>query len=221
MRSGAPADQGEEVVSDCHVPREELPVVTRRLRLALIGALASTAALSGAASAQASLVKLGPCDNATLSQPFAPWLDFDNYKLAPGGDGSLTGWSLQGGAQQVSGGEPWNVSGSATNSLSLPSGASATSPVTCVNAAYPTFRFFNVAGSPGSSAAVSVLYNGISIPVGLLTPDTSWSPTLPLTTLSAIWGALNGGSANIQLQFTGVTGTVQIDDVYVDPWGRH
>lgn len=60
------------------------------------------------------------------------------------------------GAAQVSGGEPWNVSGSAYSSLSQSAGGVATSPQTCVNAAYPTFRFFAVAGTPGSSAAVSV-----------------------------------------------------------------
>jgi hypothetical protein len=197
-------------------------VVVRRLRLTFcLGALASVAALVTSGSAQASLVRLSACDNATLTQPFTPWLDYDYYKLAPGGDGSLTGWALSGGAQQVSGGEPWNVSGSASNSLSLPAGASATSPETCVNAAYPTFRFFSVTGTPGSSAAVSVVYEGVSIPVGVVVPGTSWSPTLPMTTASAIWGALHGGSANIQLQFTGLTGNVQVDDVFVDPYRGH
>ena len=200
-------------------------MVTRSLRLLLLGALASVAVLvSSVGPAQASLlsnlsnlVNFSACDGATLTQPFAPWSDYDYYKLAPGGDGSLTGWSLSGGAQQVAGGEPWNVSGSATNSLSVPAGASARSPETCVNAAYPTFRLFDVTGTPGSIAAVSVVYDGMSIPVGLLTPGTTWSPTLPMTTASAIWGALNGGSANIALQFTGIAGDVQVDDIYVDP----
>jgi hypothetical protein len=197
-----------------------LLVLIRTLRLGGLAALASVAALISSGSAQASLIRLGSCDGAALSQPFAPWMDFDYYKLAPGGDGSLTGWSLAGGAQQVSGGEPWNVSGSASNSLSVPATGTATSPTTCVNAAYPTLRFFTVAGTPGSAAAVSVLYNGASVPVGVITPGTSWSPTLPMTTGSALWGALGGGSANIQLQFTGLRGDVVVDDVYVDPWGR-
>jgi hypothetical protein len=196
----------------------------RPLRVTGLAMLASTVALVAGAPAHAgvlhSLVNLSSCDNATLSQPFSQWGDNDYYKLVPGGDGSLTGWSLQRGAQQVAGGEPWNVSGSASNSLSLPSGGVATSPQTCVNAAYPTFRFFDVTGTPGSGAAVSVDYDGLSIPVGMIAPGTSWEPTLPMTTLSAIPGLLNGGTANVQLQFTGVTGTVQVDDVFVDPWGR-
>jgi hypothetical protein len=197
-------------------------VVIRALRLAGLAAVASVATLISSGSAQAgllsNLVKVDSCDGATLTQPFAPWLDYSYYKLAPGGDGSLTGWSLSGGAQQVSGGEPWNVSGNAYNSLSVPAGGTAVSPTTCVDAAYPTFRLFDVTGTPGSSAAVSVLFNGMTIPVGVVTPGMHWSPALPMTTLSAIPGLLNGGSANIQLQFTGLTGSVQVDDVYVDPW---
>lgn len=193
----------------------------RSLRVAVLAALMSTATLAAGAPAHASLLSFSSCDNSNVSQPFSQWGDFSYYKLAPGGDGSLSGWSLQGGAQQVSGGEPWNVSGSATNSLSLPAGGVATAPQTCVNAAYPTFRFFNVSGTPGSSAAVSVVYYGLSIPVGIVVPGTSWSPTPPMTTLSAIPGLMNGGTANVSLQFTGVTGSVEIDDVFVDPWGRH
>ena len=129
----------------------------RSLRVVGLTTLVSSIALISGAPAHASLLNLNSCDNASLSQPFLPWADPDFYKPAPGGDGSLTGWSLHVGAAQVSGGEPWNVSGSAYSSLSLSAGGVASSPQTCVNAAYPTFRFFAVAGTPGSSAAVSVI----------------------------------------------------------------
>lgn len=200
-------------------------MIIRTLRLAGLAAVASVATLVSSGSAQASLlgnlVRVDSCDGASLSQPFTPWLDYSYYKLAPGGDGSLTGWSMSGGAQQVPGGEPWNVSGSAGSSLSVPAGGAAVSPATCVDAAYPTLRFFDVTGTPGSSAAVSVVFNGLTIPVGLITPGTHWSPTLPMTTLSAIPGLLDGGAADIQLQFTGLTGSVQVDDVYIDPYHGH
>jgi hypothetical protein len=42
-----------------------------------------------------------------------------------------------------------------------------------------------------------------------------------MTTASPLWGILNGGSANIQLQFTGLAGSVQVDDVEVDPFRGH
>jgi hypothetical protein len=198
----------------------------RRLRWSATVLIVSAAALGATsiAPAQAALVSTTACDNSSLSQPFAQWADSNYYKLAPGGDfeGSLSGWSL-GGAQQASDSEPYGVAGSpGSYSLSLTAGGSATSPQTCVNAAYPTFRFFARTDSPGAAVAVSVVYSTPlgrgTIPVGTVTLSGSWQPTLPMTTLSAIPGATGGGTANVALQFTELSGSSQIDDVFVDPW---
>jgi hypothetical protein len=185
-----------------------------------LGALALVAI--AAPIAQASVVSLGACDNSALTRPFMPWIDFNTYKLAPGGDfeGSMTGWSLVGGAAQTASNEPYDVGGSGSSSLSLPAGASATSPQTCVSAAYPDFRFFARTDTPGSVIAVSVVYGSVTIPVGIVALSGEWMPTLPMTTLSPIAGALNGGTANVSLQFTELFGRSQIDDVYVDPMGH-
>jgi hypothetical protein len=203
-------------------------VITRRLLVTVASSLAlsipALATLPTAAS-QADVVAVNACDGATLTQPFTPWADSDYYKLAPGGDfeGALSGWSLSGGAQQVAGSESYGVTGSVgSSSLSLPAGASATSPYTCVNAAYPSFRFF-VTGTPGAQVNVSALYqdvggNTVSVPVGLVPAGSSWQPTLPMLTGSAIPGALNGGTAYVSLRFTANNGTAQIDDVEVDPF---
>ena len=125
----------------------------------------------------------------------------------------------------ASGSESFAVSGSAgSSSLSLPSGASAASPQTCVNAAYPSFRLFARSGDPGATVTVSVVYNTalgtLTIPVGVLTPGSDWQPTLPMLTASAVPGVLSGGTANVSLRFVGNGGTTQIDDVYVDPHSR-
>ena len=81
-------------------------VSTRRRLLRTVLAGGTFGLLASAAApmaAQASLVSLNACDNSALTQPFIRWADLDYYKLAPGGDleGSLAGWSLQRGAQQV------------------------------------------------------------------------------------------------------------------------
>jgi hypothetical protein len=199
----------------------------------VLGALCTTTALGALvtlvipAAAQASLIDLSACDNAALSQPFAPWADFNQYKLAPGADfeGSLSGWSLQGGAATTSGSESFSATGSVgADSLALPAGATATSPATCVNAAYPSFRLFTRTEDPGATVTVSVVYGTglgtIVIPVGVVTPAGRWQPTLPMLTGSAIPGLLSGGDANVSLRFTASGGTVQIDDAYVDPHGR-
>jgi hypothetical protein len=178
-------------------------------------------------SAHAALVSLNACDNSALSQPFTPWADSDYYKLAPGGDfeGSLGGWSLSGGAGQGAGSESYGVTGSVgSSSLSLPAGSNAVSPATCVNAAYPTFRFFVRSDTPGTLVTESVIYQTavgpVTIPVGTVPATDSWQPTPPMLTASAIPGALNGGTANVQLQFTASGGSAQVDDVEVDPY-RH
>jgi hypothetical protein len=176
-------------------------------------------------SAQASLVSLNACDNSSLGQPFTSWADPNYYKLAPGADfeGSLAGWTLQGGASQVSGSESYGVSGSVgSSSLGIPAGGVAISPATCVNAAYPTFRLFSRTDNPGATVVVSVLYGTglgqVEIPVGVVTPAGSWQPSAPMLTGSAVPGLLNGGTANVQIKLTAAGGSVQVDDAYVDPW---
>src|SRR5207302_6509217 len=134
-------------------------------RLALTASAMSTLAaglLLAAPAAQADLVDLSACNSNALSQPFLPWADPSSYELAPGGTFSDSSWALSGRASLVSGGEPWAVTGTpSSSSLSLPAGSSGTSPQTCVNAAYPTIRFF--VGGTGV-VAVSVVYNGVAIP---------------------------------------------------------
>jgi hypothetical protein len=204
--------------------------VSRRLR-GLAASVVLSAAAFGAVSvpaAQASVVGLSSCDASLLSLPFAPWADPNLYKLAPGGDfeGSLAGWSLGGSAAVVAGSEPAGVTGTVgSSSLSLPAGASAQSPSTCVNATYPTFRFFARTDSPGSVVAVSAVYQTflgqVTLPVGVVALSGSWMPTVPMVTGSAVPGVLSNGTAMVGLRFSELTGTAQIDDVYVDPWTMH
>jgi hypothetical protein len=205
--------------------------VQRSLRrlAGVLGTASAFSALTLAASpvaAQADLLSVNACDNSALSQPFTQWLDPNSYKLAPGGDfEGGPSWSLRGGAAVGSGSESFAVTGSAgSSSLSLPAGSSATSPPTCVNAAYPSFRLFARSDDPGATVAVSVVYNtglgNVTIPVGTLLSSSDWQPTLPMLTGSAVAGLLSGGTANVSLRFVAVGGTTQIDDVYVDPHSR-
>ncbi len=200
--------------------------VRRRLSCLAASVLAGAFAFGAVstASAQPSLLSLGACDDAALSQPFLPWVDANMYKLAPGGDfeSGTAGWTLSGSAGVVPGSEPAGVTGSVgASSLSLGAGASAQSPTTCVNAAYPSFRFFARTNSPGSVVVVTAVYQTllgqVVLPVGVVGLSPDWSPTLPMLTGSAVPGLLSGGTAPIALRFTQLTGSSQIDDVFVDP----
>jgi hypothetical protein len=196
-------------------------------RLLGIGVVAASVVfgLLPGASAQAALIRTDACDNATLTQPFLPWGDAGFYKLVPDGnfEGSSSGWTFTGGAKTVSGSEPFGVTGSVgSSSLYLPAGATAQSPFTCVDAAYPWFRMIGHNDGLLSSVLVQVVYRepvvgDVAVPVGVVTLSGHWQPTLPMLTASAVQGALSGGTAQVALRFTALVGPSHIDDVYVDP----
>jgi hypothetical protein len=191
--------------------------------------LAATAAgLVAAAAAPAAAAALPTphgCDaDSTLSQPFAAWGDTNDYRALAGGDftAGAPGWTLSGGASTTSPGAPTALTGaSADASLSLPAGATAQSPYTCVDVTQPTFRFFDTADAPGSVVLVSVVYRSllgpVAVPAGTITGDGDWQPSPQYRNGAAIAGLLNGGTAEMAVRFTALTGATRVDDVFVDP----
>jgi len=174
------------------------------------------AALVPVSAAQADLI--GGCSPSALSHPFAPWGDSSSYELVPGGDFESPAWTLTGGAQLTAGSEPYAATGTLGSwSLSLPAGSSAESPSTCVDATYPTVRFF-LAGS--GTVEVSVVDHGLAIPAGVAIAPGDWQPTAVILTESPLLGLLSGGTAQVSLQLTALTGDPQVDDVFIDPWNR-
>jgi len=170
------------------------------------------------AAAQAGSVDLGACNSATLSTPFIPWVDPASYELAPGGDFEGSSWTLSDGAALSGGSETFAATGTAgASSLSLPAGASAQSPATCVDAAYPTIRFF-IAGT--GSVAVGVVYDGVYLPAGVAVASGGWQPTALMLTSAAVPAALAGGETQVSLRLTALTGSPRVDDVFIDPWNR-
>jgi hypothetical protein len=202
-----------------------------RSRGLLVAALASTSLVS-AAPANAALVETAACDDAALSQPFQRWGDPANYKLLSGGDaeGALDGWSFGGGGRVGAGSNPYAATGDLGDaSFVLKPGASVTTAATCVNAAYPSFRFF-AKSSGGLLGLVSVLkvdlvYRDsalglLAVPIGVVTPSSSWRPSPTMLSLSAVGAAVAGGEASLAFRFTAVGGTWTVDDVFVDPFRR-
>jgi hypothetical protein len=194
--------------------------IARRLARVLAGAAVAGLALASTASA-------ATCD-APSSHPFTRWLDFASYQQVPGGtfEDGLAGWSAAGGAKIVSGNEPWTVAGDAGDqSVYLPKGASVTSPAFCGGLGYPTVRLFYKGGGLPllTQLKVDVLYTDDSsllrsFTLPLVLPSGSWSPTLPLLTLSGL--PLLTGS-QLALKITAVGAPFTIDDVYVDPYSRY
>jgi hypothetical protein len=198
-------------------------------RRRLIGTVAVVCALGAAellappiADAQAvgpaASIGLGSCTPSAVSQPFARWLDFAHYELVPGGAFESSSWSLERGAARVAGSEPYAATGTlGLYSLSLPAGSVARSPLTCVNATYPSMRFF-IWGS--GSVAVSVMAGSTVIPAGVAVAGGSWAPTPVMLTNAAVLSAASGGSAQVTVVLTGLSGNPRVDDVFMDPWSR-
>ena len=190
----------------------------RGRRSTLIALVLAAACTLPASAARADSIDLTPCDTSALRQPFVPWADPAFYELSPGGDFEKSSWALSGGAQRVSGSEPHAATGKVGNwSLALPPGSSAQSPLTCVDARYPTARFF-VAGT--GSVAVSLVYGDVTIPAGVTPIGTAWSPSLVIVTLSPVVAVSSGGGAQAAVRLTGVSGYPRVDDVFIDPWNR-
>jgi len=187
--------------------------------LSIITALGAAGAVAlPVSAAQADLVNLGACNTSALSQPFLPWADPASYELSPGGDFESASWTLTGGAQIVDGSEPYAATGTlGSSSLSLPAGSSAQSPLTCVDAAYPTVRMF--IGGTGL-VAVSVVDGPLDIPAGVAVGSGDWEPTSLMLTEAPLLGLLSSGTAQVSLQVTALAGNPRIDDVFVDPWNR-
>lgn len=205
--------------------QRRLPLL--RLSLGVAGTFAAlTLAVLPAASAQAASTGACTAGGGELSQPFAQWGDSNSYELVPGGDfeGSLSGWTVSGDAQQVAESEPYGATGSVgSSSLELPAGASAQSPSVCVDASYPSFRFFarNDSG-PVSTVLVRVVFKTslgltLSLPVGVLVLHGEWQPTQPMLTDSNLTGLLSGRATQVAFRFTALSGSSRIDDVFIDP----
>jgi hypothetical protein len=207
--------------------------MTTAARPLLVGLAALASALVAAAfTASPSSAGLLPrCDSQTLQQPFLRWLDPMNYVLAPNGgfeDGSA-GWALTGGAKVVSGNESFYVRGGAdSKSLSLPTGASATTGEMCIGLLHPTVRLFvSNTGSMLSTLKVEALVTDASgkshtSPVGLVLGTRAWQPTLPLLILQNLRSLplVTDGTTSVAFRFTaqGLLGSWKIDDLYVDPF---
>jgi hypothetical protein len=206
------------------VGSERKPPMQPTLRRLGAGLLAVCA--FGALSAPALAAAPTACDGRALSQPFAPWLDYAWYVQAPGGDfeNGLDGWAVSGGAKAVAGNEPWRVAGAGdSRSVSLPSGASVTSPSFCAGLAYPMVRLFSKGGSLLSRLKVEAVYTDASgllrsTALGLVLPSSTWQPSLPVLTLSGL-PILTG--TELAIRITAAGGTFEVDDVFVDPYSRH
>jgi hypothetical protein len=185
--------------------------------MAAVVALCAPAALAGGSL-------LGLNNNCgTTSQPFAQFGDYRNYTFGANGglENGSTGWSL-GGGQIVGGNESFFVHSSSDRySLALSPGDVSLSPNLCMGTTSTVTRFFVRSGDGGRVRVQVVLRNLLGQVLGVLqvsdvTAGSSWSAGPAILNLDSLLGLV--GVSSIQLKFTELSGNVQIDDLYVDPW---
>jgi len=183
------------------------------------------------AAAAAVAVVAAPAGNAALAcsgtvQPFIQFGDQNSYFAFPnnGFESGTTGWKLSG-ASVGSGNEPWYVNGSGNSSLTIGPGGSASTPKVCAALNAPHWRLFaHSNGANGSLTAQVIFYGLLGNITGILnftsfnaSGYTSWEPSSFVPSTLAL--PLLTYSAQLRLTSTATSGTWQVDDVYVDPWG--
>ena len=179
-------------------------------------------ALSVPAANAGSLLGLNNNCGST-SKPFAPFGDYRNYTFAPNGglESGAAGWSLSG-ASVVLGNESYFVHSSSDRyALSLPPGSSVLTPKLCIGTTSTVMRFFVRSSNGGSVRVEVVLRNLLGQVLGIfqvskLSPGASWQPGPAILNLDSLLALV--GVSSVQLKFTTLSGTVQVDDLYVDPW---
>jgi hypothetical protein len=201
-----------------------MTTLQRCLRRAALLALAVS--LVGApAGAQA---RRGACPGQPVSQVFLPWADPSWYASVP--DGGLeaggAGWTLQGGAEVVSGNEPYYVrSASDSRALAVGPSGSAGTPPACIGPGHPTLRFF-VRSSIATQGTLLVTVELVepagtsrSVLIGVIGPTSSWQPSPVLPVLTNTLALLIPQQAVFRFTPSGA-GQWYVDDVYVDPYGK-
>lgn len=190
-------------------------------RILLVLVTAATAAIVGVPTGSAAL----SCSGS--SEPFAQFGDTDSYFgfSNNGFENGTAGWNVSG-ASVSSGNEPWDVGGSGSSSLSIGPGGSASSPKVCAALNAPHWRLFaHSNGANGDLHAQVVFYGLLGNVLGVLNftsfsaaDYTSWEPTTFVPSTLAL--PLLTWSAQLRLISSATSGTWQVDDVYVDPWGN-
>jgi hypothetical protein len=172
------------------------------------------------------------CTDPDVAPMLATFKDDDLYAIAPGGafDDGAAGWELQGGAV-VDSIASSGLLATGAGALSLPVGASATSPTFCVDERYPHFRFgfAQESAEQDSDVQVDVVYPGLADKNVRKAKDLKakhghgWELSDKIK-LKPDHGLKHGGWRLVAIRITvkgGKPGTrVLVDDVLVDPKAR-
>jgi hypothetical protein len=216
------------MLNNVRVRRQARPRSRRFLSAAASAACVAALVPAGASADDGTTAAGSYCDEP-VTQPFTPWGDLNDYALAPGGDfeGSTDGWTFSDGAAIVSGSETYAATGTlGERSALVPEGGQVESAPVCVDETRESFRFFvRNASSERARIKVEVLFtkrNGRDkeAKVAWVTAPRNgeWQPTDVLQNKAIKALGQDGGTAFVTYRFTTDRGSLQIDDLFIDPW---
>jgi hypothetical protein len=184
----------------------------------LIAAVAVVAALAAGGASAASTA----CPSQTTGQPFRAWNDLNTYFFAPnaGFESGTTSWSVGGTTTVVSGNESSYLhSASDTKSMKLSAGGWVRTGAMCIDPSNQSIRLM-VKGTSGQLKVDALVISGGNIRTWSTQVDaksgTSWRPSQIIQFAQGSNQFL--GATTLQLTFTAIGATWQIDDLYVDPF---
>jgi hypothetical protein len=159
-------------------------------------------------------------------QPFAQFGDTNDYfSFANNGfENGSTGWKLSNAAVGA-GNEPWSVNGGGSSSLTIAPDGSASGPKVCAALNAPSWRMFARSnGANGPLQAQIVFYGLLGNITGIFNFTRfdasgygSWAPSSDVPSGLAL--PVFTYAAQLRLTSTATSGTWQVDDVFVDPFG--
>ena len=167
------------------------------------------------------------CAAQATTKPFAPWRDNADYVPAPNGgfEDGLSTWSAIGPVAVTNENNPFFISGNPADdsSVTLASGGSISSASFCGGLDHPTVRMMarSTDGKP-AKALVTVRYTGrdgllAALPLGTITAGSSWQPSEVTLTASGL-PLLTGTKLGVTI--TATSGSIVLDDIYIDPLRR-
>jgi hypothetical protein len=174
------------------------------------------------------------CADPDVAPVLSAFKDDGLYTAAPGGafEDGAAGWELTGGAAVAPATDGLSILGTSAGALSLPIGASATSPTFCVDERFPFFRltYAQQSADVDANLRVEVVYPGLQAKNVRKAKDLGarhgrgWQLTDRIK-LDPLHGLKRGGWRLVALRLTVKDGRpgalVRVDDVIVDPRSRY
>jgi len=197
----------------------------RQVRRAAAFTVATAAAFAAwAPTASAATTASVPCSTRSTAKKFlAVDGDINSYFTAPAGtfEAGATGWALAN-SSVVTGNEPRYINGAGqSRSLKVNSGGLAVTPIFCNAKGEALVRFF-YKGSAGARIHLHIdvtnTTSNLNSPLDWEVPVAANGGWVAASGINVPWMYSGDNTENMQLRFSAVGGSVQVDDVEIDPW---